>query len=73
MPRTLLNVARTMTPGGVVLFRDYAAGDLAQRRFQKDGRQKKVDDGLYARGDGTFAYYFSIVRSHLYLIMHYCS
>ena len=59
MPAAVANVARTLIPGsGQILFRDYCSGDLAQERFSVEGRQRCLRKGLYARGDGTLAYYF---------------
>ena len=59
MRAALRNVAEVLKPGGKVLFRDYAKGDLAEERF--DGKQKsqKISDSFYVRGDGTRAFYFT--------------
>lgn len=53
------NVSALMKIGGRVLFRDYAIGDLAQIRFEESGRQKKLGDNFYLRGDGTRCFYFT--------------
>ncbi|KAL4548531.1 hypothetical protein Ndes2526B_g01096 [Nannochloris sp. 'desiccata'] len=45
--------------GGQILFRDYAAGDLAQERLQLEYKQQRIGEGFYMRGDGTRAYYFT--------------
>ncbi|XP_015972270.1 uncharacterized protein LOC107495618 isoform X1 [Arachis duranensis] len=57
MPLVLQNVRKIIKPNGYVLFRDYATGDLAQERFS--GKDQKISDNFYVRGDGTRAYYFS--------------
>ncbi|KAF7817368.1 S-adenosyl-L-methionine-dependent methyltransferase [Senna tora] len=57
MPIVLQNVRKVVKPNGYVLFRDYATGDLAQERFS--GKDQKISDNFYVRGDGTRAYYFS--------------
>ena len=59
------NMAQALRPGtGMVLFRDYAEGDLAHGRLGDAGKQQKLAPNFYVRGDGTRCFYFSKARSH---------
>lgn len=53
------NVSDNSSGGGQILFRDYAVGDLAQERLQREYKQQRIGEGFYMRGDGTRAYYFT--------------
>ena len=57
----LAEAASTLTPGGALLFRDYAFGDAAQLRFGK-GKMLDTDGSLFVRQDGTLAYFFTLGR-----------
>ncbi|KAL0481284.1 methyltransferase-like protein [Acrasis kona] len=52
-------VIRALKPGGVIFFRDYARGDLAQKQMSERDGYKTIQDNLYMRGDFTMTYYFS--------------
>ncbi|KRX25883.1 Methyltransferase-like protein 6, partial [Trichinella nelsoni] len=56
IPAVLRNVFKVLKAGAVVFVRDYGLFDHAQLRF---GRGKKMEENLYVRQDGTFAYFFS--------------
>ena len=50
------NVSRTLTTGGLLIFRDYAVNDMAMFRFAP---RTKISDRLYLRQDGTTSYFFT--------------
>ena len=58
----LRNLSTVMRDGqiGTICVRDYAAGDLAQERFEgKSAGNQKISENFYVRSDGTRAYYFT--------------
>mmetsp|Transcript_9316 Transcript_9316/g.26739 ORF Transcript_9316/g.26739 Transcript_9316/m.26739 type:complete len:225 (+) Transcript_9316:205-879(+) len=57
MLSSLQNLAETLHPGGIVLFRDYALYDMAQLKMAEP-RKHKISENFYVRKDGTSAYYF---------------
>ncbi|CAM8970520.1 unnamed protein product [Rhodiola kirilowii] len=57
MSLVLQNIRKVLKPNGLVLFRDYALGDLAQERFSC--KDQRISENFYVRGDGTRAFYFS--------------
>lgn len=52
----LRNLYKLLKPGGRLLFRDYATGDLAQKRFSSKNR---IEENYYVRQDGTLSFFFS--------------
>ncbi|OMJ12723.1 Methyltransferase-like protein 6 [Smittium culicis] len=56
MESAVENLTHVLKPNGKVLIRDYGLYDAAQLRFKPGS---KLQDNLYARQDGTLAYYFS--------------
>ncbi|XP_057524424.1 uncharacterized protein LOC130804110 isoform X2 [Amaranthus tricolor] len=65
MSLVLHNIKNILKPNGLILFRDYATGDLAQERFTC--KDQKISENFYVRGDGTRAFYFSEeYLKHLY-------
>eukprot|EP00510_Aplanochytrium_minuta_P000848 CAMPEP_0184009124 /NCGR_PEP_ID=MMETSP0954-20121128/2407_1 /TAXON_ID=627963 /ORGANISM="Aplanochytrium sp, Strain PBS07" /LENGTH=318 /DNA_ID=CAMNT_0026288415 /DNA_START=131 /DNA_END=1087 /DNA_ORIENTATION=- len=57
MQQAIENVKRSLKPGGMVLFRDYAVSDMAQLRFSKSQR---LGHNYYVRHDGTRSFFFSL-------------
>ncbi|KAI9490595.1 methyltransferase like 6 [Zychaea mexicana] len=58
MADAIRNIYRVLKPGGYILFRDYGLYDEAQVKFSK-ASDKKLDQNLYVRQDGTLSYFFS--------------
>ncbi|KAJ8651487.1 hypothetical protein O0I10_012952 [Lichtheimia ornata] len=59
MEAAIKNIYKVLKPGGCVLFRDYGLYDEAQIKFSV-ASDKKLDDNLYVRQDGTMSYFFSV-------------
>eukprot|EP01116_Phalansterium_solitarium_P024893 TRINITY_DN9257_c0_g1_i1.p1 TRINITY_DN9257_c0_g1~~TRINITY_DN9257_c0_g1_i1.p1 ORF type:complete len:273 (-),score=97.74 TRINITY_DN9257_c0_g1_i1:7-825(-) len=66
MAPALARLLPVIKPGGVVIVRDYASGDMAQQRFESEweagrgGKQaNKLGERRYVRGDGTQSYFFT--------------
>jgi methyltransferase-like protein 6 len=51
MAEVIINLKQVLKPGGHVLVRDYAMGDLAQERLTR--KDQKISENFFARGDGT--------------------
>lgn len=59
MRRAVRRLAKLLKIGGLLFFRDYAAGDMAQSRFDSRGEKNVTEQGVYTRGEGTLAHYFT--------------
>ncbi|KAI7858054.1 S-adenosyl-L-methionine-dependent methyltransferase [Circinella umbellata] len=59
MQSAIKNIYQVLKPGGYILFRDYGLYDQAQIKFCK-ASDKKLDENLYVRQDGTMSYFFSV-------------
>lgn len=60
-------LAALLRPGGCLLFRDYADGDMRMTAFEKRNEGRIWEEGaeenterLYRRGDKTWAYFFQV-------------
>ena len=51
------NIYDLMAENGILIFRDYAIGDLAQKRFKA---MSEISPGCYYRTDGTLSFFFSL-------------
>lgn len=57
MDSFMAHAVKGLKQGGRLLFRDYGRYDMAQIRFKPT---RRIQDNLYARQDGTLAYFFDI-------------
>ena len=57
--RGVARCARLLRPGGLLFVRDYAAGDLAQKRLEAKPNRRTAEEDGFVRGEGTLARYFS--------------
>lgn len=57
LSRAVQNIYDLMAENGILIFRDYAIGDLAQSRFKPIS---EISPGCYYRNDGTLSYFFSL-------------
>ncbi|CDF41150.1 unnamed protein product [Chondrus crispus] len=53
-----------LKPGGKLLFRDYATGDMAQARF---ANRNRIADNYFVRQDSTLSYFFE--DDHLHALL----
>lgn len=60
----LKNLFSLLKPGGKLLFRDYATGDMAQARF---ATRSKITENYFVRQDDTLSYFFD--EEHLHELM----
>ena len=59
MAQAAQNVAMSLRPGGILVFRDYGRYDEAQMKLGIS-RSKKLKDNFYRKHDGTKCFYFTI-------------
>lgn len=57
-------LAKLLKPGGKLLFRDYATGDMAQKRFAKSST---IASNYFVRQDSTLSFFFD--EDHLHQLM----
>eukprot|EP01063_Lacrimia_lanifica_P041562 TRINITY_DN9732_c0_g2_i1.p1 TRINITY_DN9732_c0_g2~~TRINITY_DN9732_c0_g2_i1.p1 ORF type:complete len:322 (+),score=139.66 TRINITY_DN9732_c0_g2_i1:55-1020(+) len=66
MPAAIAHLAEKIRPGGLLYFRDYCEGDLAQTRFgnNRDGGNEAaaMADGSFMRTCGTCSYFFTLAE-----------
>ena len=53
------HIAHALKPGGVILFRDYSDGDMAQIRFAPNAKLAEDSAQYFVRFDGTLSYFFT--------------
>lgn len=60
LQNAVIGLSQILKPGGMILLRDYAEGDMRMYAFEKrDAGQERTTERLYYRGDKTLAYFFN--------------
>lgn len=60
----LKHLVALLKPGGKLLFRDYATGDMAQKRF---ANRSKITENYFVRQDSTLSFFFDEEGLHTLL------
>eukprot|EP00924_Labyrinthula_sp_SR-Ha-C_P005624 snap_masked-scaffold_14-processed-gene-0.25-mRNA-1 protein AED:0.09 eAED:0.09 QI:0/0/0/1/1/1/2/0/246 len=60
MELAIKNVLEKIKVNGYIIFRDYAQGDLAEKRFLEKEKTQQISLHQYVRYDGTKSFFFSL-------------